>query len=125
MSEQVSRELAESRWRKLQGLLRQRGILRVEELAAALGVSAATVRRDLAALLLFGGERAVGLVDALELFFRAFLEAQVGMVATRQASIRGLDFSLVGPAMHTEDCVVLVHGPAFPAARDGPILGLR
>ncbi len=59
MSEQVSRELAESRWRKLQGLLRQRGILRVEELAAALGVSAATVRRDLAALERGGGLRRI------------------------------------------------------------------
>ena len=50
MSDTVSRELAEARWRKLRGFLRERGILRVEELAAELGVSAATVRRDLAAL---------------------------------------------------------------------------
>jgi DeoR/GlpR family transcriptional regulator of sugar metabolism len=50
MSETASRELAEARWRKLRGLLRERGILRVEELASELGVSAATVRRDLAAL---------------------------------------------------------------------------
>jgi DeoR/GlpR family transcriptional regulator of sugar metabolism len=50
MSDVVSRELAEARWRKLRGLLRERGILRVEELASELGVSSATVRRDLAAL---------------------------------------------------------------------------
>lgn len=50
MSDAISRELAEARWRKLRGLLRERGILRVEELAAELGVSPATVRRDLAAL---------------------------------------------------------------------------
>ena len=50
MSVITSRELAEARWRKLRGLLRERGILRVEVLAAELGVSAATVRRDLAAL---------------------------------------------------------------------------
>lgn len=50
MSETASRELAEARWRKLRGLLRERGILRVEELASGLGVSPATVRRDLAAL---------------------------------------------------------------------------
>ena len=50
MSDGISRELAEARWRKLRGLLRERGILRVEELASELGVSAATVRRDLAAL---------------------------------------------------------------------------
>ena len=50
MSETVSRELAEARWRKLRGFLRERGILRVEELASELDVSPATVRRDLAAL---------------------------------------------------------------------------
>jgi DeoR/GlpR family transcriptional regulator of sugar metabolism len=50
MSDAISRELAEARWRKLRGVLRERGILRVEELASELGVSAATVRRDLAAL---------------------------------------------------------------------------
>ena len=50
MSEAISKELAEARWRKLRGFLRARGILRVEELASELGVSAATVRRDLAAL---------------------------------------------------------------------------
>lgn len=50
MSDAATRELAEARWRKLRGLLRERGILRVEELASELGVSAATVRRDLAAL---------------------------------------------------------------------------
>lgn len=50
MSDAVSRELAEARWRKLRLLLRERGILRVEELASELAVSPATVRRDLAAL---------------------------------------------------------------------------
>lgn len=50
MSDVASRELAEARWRKLRGLLRERGILRVEELASELGVSPATVRRDLATL---------------------------------------------------------------------------
>jgi DeoR/GlpR family transcriptional regulator of sugar metabolism len=50
MSDVAARELAEARWRKLRGLLRERGILRVEELASELGVSPATVRRDLATL---------------------------------------------------------------------------
>jgi DeoR/GlpR family transcriptional regulator of sugar metabolism len=50
MSDVASRELAEARWRKLRALLRERGILRVEELASGLAVSPATVRRDLAAL---------------------------------------------------------------------------
>ena len=50
MSETGSKELAEARWRKLRGLLRERGILRVEDLAAGLSVSPATVRRDLATL---------------------------------------------------------------------------
>ena len=59
MSEAVSKELAEARWRKLRGLLRERGILRVEELAAELGVSAATVRRDLAALEVSGELRRI------------------------------------------------------------------
>ncbi len=50
MNDSGLRELAEARWRKLRVLLRERGILRVEVLASELGVSAATVRRDLAAL---------------------------------------------------------------------------
>ena len=50
MSETATKELAEVRWRKLRDLVHEHGILRVEELAAELGVSAATVRRDLAAL---------------------------------------------------------------------------
>jgi DeoR/GlpR family transcriptional regulator of sugar metabolism len=50
MSDAISKELAEARWRKLRNLLRERGILRVEELSSELGVSAATVRRDLATL---------------------------------------------------------------------------
>jgi len=45
-----SKDLAEPRRRKLLKLLRERRILRVEEFVKSLGVSAATVRRDLAFL---------------------------------------------------------------------------
>jgi len=50
MNTDTSKELAEVRWQKLRILLRSNGILRVEALVSELGVSAATVRRDLAAL---------------------------------------------------------------------------
>jgi DeoR family fructose operon transcriptional repressor len=59
MGDTVSKELAEARWRKVRTLLRERGILRVEELAAELDVSAATIRRDLAALEAAGGLRRI------------------------------------------------------------------
>ncbi len=59
MSDSATKELAEARWRKLRNLLRERDILRVEELAAGLGVSAATVRRDLAALEAVGDLRRI------------------------------------------------------------------
>ncbi len=59
MNETVSRELSEARWRKLRNLVRERGILRVEELASKLGVSAATIRRDLAALEVAGNLRRI------------------------------------------------------------------
>ncbi|MDD4102597.1 MAG: DeoR family transcriptional regulator, partial [Kiritimatiellae bacterium] len=59
MNETASKELSEARWRKLRNLVRERGILRVEELASELGVSAATIRRDLAALEVAGKLRRV------------------------------------------------------------------
>lgn len=50
MKETTNKALAVTRWRKIQTLLNRHGILRVEELADQLHVSAATVRRDLGIL---------------------------------------------------------------------------
>lgn len=50
MSNVSTKELAAVRQERLRGLLRERRVVRVEVLAEALGVSTATVRRDLAAM---------------------------------------------------------------------------
>ena len=99
MSEAVSKELAEARWRKLRGFLRERGILRVEELAAELGVSAATVRRDLAALevsgelrRIHGGAMAPDGRDEEPLF-----DDKTSMAAQEKSRIAEAALKLVGP----------------------------
>jgi len=99
MSDTVSRELAEARWRKLRGFLRERGILRVEELAAELGVSAATVRRDLAALeasgelrRIHGGAAAPDGGDAEPLF-----DDKTSMAAQEKQQIAEAALKLIGP----------------------------
>ncbi len=50
MSDLSTKELAAERWERLRVLLRERRVVRVEEFAATLDVSPATVRRDLAAM---------------------------------------------------------------------------
>ena len=99
MSEAVSKELAEARWRKLRGFLRERGILRVEELASELGVSAATVRRDLAALegtgelrRIHGGAMAPDGRDEEPLF-----DDKTSMAAQEKQRIAEAGFKLIGP----------------------------
>ena len=99
MSETVSKELAEARWRKLRGLLRERGILRVEELASELGVSAATVRRDLAALegtgelrRIHGGAMAPDGRDEEPLF-----DDKTSMAAQEKQRIAEAGLKLIGP----------------------------
>ena len=64
----VSIELAETRYRKIRALLQDEGVVRVDGLTEALGVSAATVRRDLDALEKAGDLRRVhgGAVAARE-----------------------------------------------------------
>ena len=47
MAEPDARALAPQRWKDLRALIRQSGVIRVEDLCRRLGVSAATVRRDL------------------------------------------------------------------------------
>lgn len=47
MSEPDSKALAPQRWKNLRALVRDSGVVRIEELCRQLGVSAATVRRDL------------------------------------------------------------------------------
>ncbi len=99
MSEAVSKELAEARWRKLRGFLRERGILRVEELASELGVSAATVRRDLAALeasgelrRIHGGAMAPEGRDEEPLF-----DDKTSMAAPEKGRIAEAALKLIGP----------------------------
>jgi len=99
MSDTVSKELAEARWRKLRGFLRERGILRVEELAADLGVSAATVRRDLATLetsgelrRIHGGAVAVESRDEEPLF-----DDKASMAASEKQRIAEAALKLIHP----------------------------
>ena len=47
MSEAEAKALAPQRWNDLRALIRDNGVIRVEDLCRRLGVSAATVRRDL------------------------------------------------------------------------------
>jgi len=50
MTQEESKQLAPQRWERLLRLVRDEQVVRVDELSETLGVSAATVRRDLAAL---------------------------------------------------------------------------
>lgn len=54
-----SRDLAPERWEQLRGILGQNRVVRVEELTQQLGVSAATIRRDLGELEKLGELRRV------------------------------------------------------------------
>jgi len=99
MSESVSKELAEARWRKLRGLLRERGILRVEELASELGVSAATVRRDLAALEVSGELRRIhgGAMAPEGRDEEPLFDDKTSMAAQEKGRIAEAAFKLIGP----------------------------
>jgi DeoR/GlpR family transcriptional regulator of sugar metabolism len=99
MSETVSKELAEARWRKLRALLRERGILRVEELAAELGVSAATVRRDLAALEATGELRRIhgGAMAPERRAEEPLFDDKAAMAAPEKQRIAEAALKLVGP----------------------------
>ncbi|MDR2849295.1 MAG: DeoR/GlpR family DNA-binding transcription regulator [Verrucomicrobiota bacterium] len=99
MSETVSKELAEARWRKLRVLLRDRGILRVEELAADLGVSPATVRRDLAALEASGELRRIhgGAMAPERRAEEPLFDDKTAMAAPEKQRIAEAAFKLIGP----------------------------
>ena len=99
MSETASKELAEARWRKLRNLLRERGILRVEELASELGVSAATVRRDLAALEAFGDLRRIhgGAVAAEGRDEEPLFDDKTSMAASEKQRIAEAALKLIRP----------------------------
>ncbi len=99
MSDAVSRELAEARWRKLRGFLRESGILRVEELASELGVSAATVRRDLAALETAGELRRIhgGAVVADRCDEEPLFDDKASMAAPQKGRIAEAALKLIGP----------------------------
>ena len=99
MSEPTSKVLAEARWRKLRNLLRERDILRVEELASELVVSTATIRRDLAALeasgelrRIHGGAVAPGSHDEEPLF-----DDKTSMSAQEKHLIAEAAFKLIRP----------------------------
>lgn len=99
MNDVGSKELAEARWRKLRGLLRERGILRVEELASELGVSAATVRRDLAALEAFGDLRRIhgGAVAAEGRDEEPLFDDKTSMAASEKQRIAEAALKLIRP----------------------------
>jgi len=99
MNETVSKELSESRWRKLRSLVRERGILRVEDLAAELGVSAATIRRDLAALELSGNLRRIhgGAVAAEGREEEPLFDDKAAIAAKEKQSIAEAALKLIRP----------------------------
>ncbi|MDD2456304.1 MAG: DeoR/GlpR family DNA-binding transcription regulator [Kiritimatiellae bacterium] len=99
MNETASKELSEARWRKLRNLVRERGILRVEELAAELGVSAATIRRDLAALELSGNLRRIhgGAVAAEGREEEPLFDDKTAIAAKEKQSIAEAALKLVRP----------------------------
>jgi len=99
MNDTGSKELAEARWRKLRNLLRERGILRVEELASELGVSAATVRRDLATLETFGDLRRIhgGAVAAEGRDEEPLFDDKTSMAASEKQRIAEAALKLIRP----------------------------
>jgi DeoR/GlpR family transcriptional regulator of sugar metabolism len=99
MGEAMSKELAEARWRKLRGLLLERGILRVEELASELGVSSATVRRDLAALEVSGELRRIhgGAVASEVREEEPLFDDKTSMAAPEKGRIAEAAFRLIRP----------------------------
>ncbi len=99
MSETATKELAEVRWRKLRDLVHEHGILRVEELAAELGVSAATVRRDLAALEASGELRRIhgGAMAPERCAAEPLFDDKTAMAAPEKQRIAEAALTLVGP----------------------------
>ena len=99
MSENVSKTLAEARWLKLRALLRERGILRVEELAVELGVSLATVRRDLAELEAAGDLRRIhgGAMLPESRAEEPLFDDKTAMAASEKQRIAEAALKLIGP----------------------------
>ena len=99
MSENVSKTLAEARWLKLKNLLRERGILRVEELADELGVSLATVRRDLAELETAGDLRRIhgGAMLPESRAEEPLFDDKTAMAAPEKQRIAEAALKLIGP----------------------------
>ncbi len=99
MSETASKELAEVRWNKLRLLLADRGIVRVEVLAEELGVSAATVRRDLAALENSGDLRRIhgGAMAANRRIEEPLFDDKTAIAAVEKQRIAEAAYKLVNP----------------------------
>jgi DeoR/GlpR family transcriptional regulator of sugar metabolism len=93
------KELSEARRRKLRNLVRERGILRVEDLASELDVSAATIRRDLAALEVSGGLRRIhgGAVAAEGREEEPLFDDKAAIAAQEKQLIAEAALKLVGP----------------------------
>lgn len=91
------RELAHERQQRIQGLVRERGIVRVDEICTALGVSPATVRRDLEALEQQGRIRRVhgGALSTESRLDEPFFDDKTALASTQKQQIARRAFSLI------------------------------
>lgn len=99
MSSNENRELAAERLERLRALLRRQPVLRVDEIAAALRVSPATARRDLARLASAGDLRRVhgGAVRTGGRLEEPVFEDKASQAVREKQRIAAAAFRLIGP----------------------------
>ena len=93
------KELAPQRWDNLRALIRQSGVIRVEELCRQLGVSPATVRRDLDQLERAGAIRRVhgGAVSVESRLDEPLFDDKTSLAAREKRRIAEAALAFVGP----------------------------
>src|SRR5271165_469708 len=91
--------LAPQRWNELRALIRDHGVIRVEDLCRRLGVSAATVRRDLDQLERNGAVRRVhgGAVSVESRLDEPLFEDKTGLAAREKRRIAEAALAFVDP----------------------------
>jgi DeoR family transcriptional regulator, fructose operon transcriptional repressor len=94
-----SRDLAPERWEQLRGILSQDRVVRVEELTQQLGVSAATIRRDLGELEKLGELRRVygGAVSTGGRLDEPLFDDKASVAAAEKRRIAGAALGFVKP----------------------------
>jgi DeoR/GlpR family transcriptional regulator of sugar metabolism len=93
------KDLAPQRWEQLRGILSQNRVVRVEELTEQLGVSSATIRRDLGELEKLGELRRVygGAVSTGGRLDEPLFDDKTAVAATQKRRIAGAAAKLVKP----------------------------